>query len=303
MCCDFGCEARFEDGTVARGPESILGYCFGETESVVDDGTCFSDCSLVKDQATCESIGDYCHWAGDMCRGGDLGCFASYTQTSCDARDACYWTTPDITFAPKDFHPGDQFDPENVNLPTLSSPPIALGTPCPRTCENGCVGGGGAIAINESGLPKPLVNMDYCVPFDTPVLAMTDGEVVRAEKLDGDFNYALILRSSENQNFVVIYDHLGALTVSEGDTVSAGDRVGTAVHGRGDIYDSAGFEVHVNQLRGSDDFGEISPCPMHFATAEVRADAATRLLVNHVHDPYYRGSAWMLCERPFVTSY
>ena len=94
--------------------------------------------------------------------------------------------------------------------------------------------------------------LDIPAPEGTPVLAAADGTVVRAGSMG---SYGLVVDIDHGDGIVTRYAHQSAMDVAVGDTVSAGDRIGSV----GSTGVSTGPHLHL-EVR---EHGEAID-PMHF---------------------------------------
>ncbi len=305
LCCDNACEARFEDGTTMRGAESTIGYCLGAIDRGAEDGSCISACWQLRDAAACESA-ESCRWNAEasLCEGTELACFGGYDRQSCTARPGCAWIDaggstslpagPDVS--------NDEYVPDTIALPVLSSPPFPPGTPCPEECGHGCLLAAGKVVIDQSGRPKPLPNMTFCIAAGTPLLAVAPGEVVSVDTTYvGEGDYAVIIRSSENPNFSFVYDHVSAVTVTVGAIVKPGDPIAL-----GQVSGAVStFELQINEVRGPQPHQVFVSCPARYATSEVNAAMTALLLAGHVSSSEndWNLVSWALCDRAWVQGY
>jgi len=80
--------------------------------------------------------------------------------------------------------------------------------------------------------------LDIAAPEGTPVLAAADGVVTRAGEAGG---YGLVVEVDHGDGIVTRYAHQSAMDVAVGDTVSAGDRIGSV----GSTGVSSGPHLHL----------------------------------------------------------
>ena len=102
--------------------------------------------------------------------------------------------------------------------------------------------------------------IDLAGSTGTDVVAVQDGEVSEVSKghskLDGSGygNYVLV---KHGENFSTRYAHLSSVSVSKGDTVKRGQKIGT----RGDTGNSYGAHLHFEIMNGTKSTDTVSPNP------------------------------------------
>lgn len=112
--------------------------------------------------------------------------------------------------------------------------------------------GGGAV--------KALPTFEYRLKKDVYVTAIAEGEVVRFVYQDNTQDYEFSVRSRNNPAFNVGYDHVKNPTIKMGDSVAAGDTLGSP----GTWSDDLGrFEIMVNNYETG-----LSYCPFCFFNTE-----------------------------------
>ncbi|WP_346620080.1 M23 family metallopeptidase [Blastococcus montanus] len=94
--------------------------------------------------------------------------------------------------------------------------------------------------------------LDLAAPLGTPILAATDGVVVRAGRASGYGNAVYIQDTDGN---VHIYGHMRYYSVSAGDVVTAGDQIAKV----GNEGQSTGPHLHYEIHRGGMDGRPIDP--------------------------------------------
>jgi murein DD-endopeptidase MepM/ murein hydrolase activator NlpD len=94
--------------------------------------------------------------------------------------------------------------------------------------------------------------LDLAAPLGTPILAATDGVVVRAGRASGYGNAVYIQDADGN---VHIYGHMRHYSVSAGDIVTAGDQIAKV----GNEGQSTGPHLHYEIHRGGMDGRPIDP--------------------------------------------
>lgn len=110
---------------------------------------------------------------------------------------------------------------------------------------------------------------------DADVLASSDGVVERVAYNGGGLgqnDYEIFVRPSKNSAYLIIYDHVTKVQVSEGDSVSAGDKLGT-------VGDGGRTELQINDETDGD--RTISPCPREYGTEEFNAAFEEALRIHN----------------------
>jgi len=133
----------------------------------------------------------------------------------------------------------------------------------------------GTEVVAHDGSTKRLPTIDFVVREDAPVLAAAEGRVDRIFYQEGARDWEIIVRSSNDPDFEVIYDHLVGLRVETGDRIAPGDTLG---HPR-PLFGGLGvFELMVtNRATG------LAYCPFCFFDPE-RIEEAREQLLRLIHD-------------------
>ncbi|MBN1781595.1 M23 family metallopeptidase [bacterium] len=105
------------------------------------------------------------------------------------------------------------------------------------------VGEFGLRVVSYDGSYKYLPNMDFIVRDSTPVMAIAEGEVTRYFFQDGSNDYEIGIRSLNDPDFEVGYDHLVNILVEPGDIVAPGDPIGNP---RPLFYGLGSFEIMIS---------------------------------------------------------
>ncbi len=104
---------------------------------------------------------------------------------------------------------------------------------------------GGRWASNHTGL-------DFAAPLGTPIRSVMSGEVIQAD-YEGAYGRQVKVRHTDGT--VTSYSHMSEFTVSVGDSIQAGDQVGSI----GVTGNTTGPHLHFEVLPGGD--GPINPAP------------------------------------------
>ena len=120
----------------------------------------------------------------------------------------------------------------------------------------------GTEALDPQGNIKILPTMDFYISEDAPVLAVSEGKVVRLVYQEENNDYEFSIQSLNDPDFDIVYDHLTDLEIGLEDSVQPGDTLG---HPR-PLYGQIGFvEIMVNNSETG-----LSYCPFVFFNQETR---------------------------------
>lgn len=70
-----------------------------------------------------------------------------------------------------------------------------------------------------------LPHFTFVVPPATPIYSMSDGVVIAVEQNSNGVDYEVRIAPDNTSRYLLVYDHLDQVTVSDGDTVVAGDQI------------------------------------------------------------------------------
>ena len=79
---------------------------------------------------------------------------------------------------------------------------------------------------------------------DTPIISAIDGVVVHIEEQAESKDYEVFLQTVENSEWMIGYDHITNLKVSQGQTIKVGDVIGTAAQQNNGFYR---YEIQINR--------------------------------------------------------
>lgn len=141
-------------------------------------------------------------------------------------------------------------------------------------------------AILETGVLSPAI--EYFTILNANVRASSEGIVVSARPNPGSrTDFEIHVKPFAQSRYLIVYDHIKNLVISEGDRVAAGTvlgQIGDWDHDTGRIE----LQINVNQ----DGSGELSYCPTNFGTAafnsqnEALLRAANAVRVDSGRDPW-----------------
>ena len=101
--------------------------------------------------------------------------------------------------------------------------------------------------------------IDFLTPPGTPVFAVADGVVARADFEDGGFGNYVLLRHAWGES---IYAHLDRRDVSAGQQVTAGQQIGLSGNSGGSSGPHLHHAIRINPYRRTDGWGGFSdPLP------------------------------------------
>jgi len=86
----------------------------------------------------------------------------------------------------------------------------------------------GVVVPNEGGNPVTLPTFEYKVDPNAQVVSPIDGIVTQVDYQEDQDDFSLILLPDADSNWFVNIDHVRNVMVSVGDTVTAGQQVGTS---------------------------------------------------------------------------
>lgn len=84
----------------------------------------------------------------------------------------------------------------------------------------------GAEVIGEGMVPKILSTFEYRIAPETNITAISNGIVVEIRFQDYTQDNEILLKPFKNSEWLIGLDHVKNLTISEGDTVEAGEIIG-----------------------------------------------------------------------------
>lgn len=111
----------------------------------------------------------------------------------------------------------------------------------------------GVEVVAYDGSLKKLPTLDFIIREDAPVFAIAEGEVSRYYFQEDANDWEIGIRSLNDPNYEVGYDHIVNLQVQEGDIITPGDTLGYP----GPLFAGLGsFEIMVNNYETG-----LSYCP------------------------------------------
>lgn len=111
----------------------------------------------------------------------------------------------------------------------------------------------GVQVVAYDGSLKNLPTMDFTIREEAPVCAIAEGEVSRVFSQEGSNDWEIGIRSINDPDWEVGYDHLVALQVEMGETIEPGDTLGYPAP----LFQGlASFEIMVNNSETG-----LSYCP------------------------------------------
>lgn len=96
-------------------------------------------------------------------------------------------------------------------------------------------------------IPRLHAGMDFGAGTGTPIMATNSGEVIRASWFDGYGNAVMIVHNVKGKLYTSLYAHMDSIGVSQGQTVTRGQVIGTV----GNTGYSFGAHLHFQMMYGS----------------------------------------------------
>lgn len=140
--------------------------------------------------------------------------------------------------------------------------------------------------------------IDYGMPTNSPVLAAHGGKVATGYEANGYGNYVFIT----GEGYESVYGHLNRVTVTNGQTVNAGDQIGSS----GSTGNSTGPHLHfgvrpIGYNRANGFLGYIDPQPLFNTTEGVvmNQEDANMVAIGVMHtDPKAVSTAYFIGDKP-----
>ena len=159
---------------------------------------------------------------------------------------------------------GDDFDPDEPP-PVLTVTPVDMaGAYNAGQMRQGDVRFEGPVLLPfGTALPSgPSPAIEYIAVPDAPVRACSPGRIMQILTNEGQGDFEVHIQPHENSRWLLIYDHVLAVSVTEGQDVAAGAPLGTAGN-----WSATGrrTELQINDLANS-----VSVCPLSLGDAAFR---------------------------------
>ncbi|MBN2030016.1 peptidoglycan DD-metalloendopeptidase family protein [bacterium] len=139
---------------------------------------------------------------------------------------------------------------------------------------------------------KYLPTLDFIIRVEAPIIAIAEGEVSRHYFQEGSADYEIGIRSLNDPNYEVGYDHLVNIQVEMGQTITPGDTIG---YPRPLFSGLGSFEIMVNNAETG-----LSYCPFCCFNPDKTEEYQNKLLQLIADWETFKGDTTIYDESAFV---